>query len=327
MRALSRTFVALAILALGSVGAPATVHAEDAAAEALFDEARTLIAAGRWADACPKLAASLKLDPTANGTRLNLARCQAKIGQVASAWSTARDSLAVARRAGDTKRAAAAEEIIVEVEPRCPKLIVRVPATARAPGLVVARDGSTIEAAAFDVPLPVDPGEHTIRASAPGKTAWSRTIHLDLARVQTLDVPPLTPLPAASGRAAADEGSSAARAPDRPVAAGATSPSDGARVTSFALLGTGIAAVAVGTVFGALASGSWIDAESRCNADYVCDPAGHDAAERASTQATVATVGLIAGGALIVGGILVRVFGTSSRATASRSGPWFGGAF
>jgi hypothetical protein len=71
----------------------------EAAATALFDDGRKLMAEHKYADACPKLAESQRLAPS-GGTLLNLADCYEHTGQTASAWVSWKDVAARASAAG-----------------------------------------------------------------------------------------------------------------------------------------------------------------------------------------------------------------------------------
>src|SRR4051794_25809493 len=71
--------------ALCLVGTTASAQSESAAARALFAEARKLMAAERYDEACPKFEESLRLDQGI-GTQFNLAHCWEKQGRTASAW-------------------------------------------------------------------------------------------------------------------------------------------------------------------------------------------------------------------------------------------------
>ena len=90
--------VVAGVVALGEGRAAAQAASEQAAAEALFNQARDLMNAKQYGDACPKFAESQRLDP-APGTLLNLATCYERNGQIASAWVTYKEAATAARKA------------------------------------------------------------------------------------------------------------------------------------------------------------------------------------------------------------------------------------
>ena len=168
-------------MCVGLLGLPGSAWAQagnQATAEALFSEGRSLAAKGRFAEACPKFEASQQLDPGL-GTLLNLADCYEKVGKTASAWAEYRDALPLARAAGSKVRLDLATSRAAALESRLSKLTIRVSsATSAVPGLEIRRDGAVMLQAELDSALPVDPGSHTLEASAPGKQRWSTTVQI-----------------------------------------------------------------------------------------------------------------------------------------------------
>jgi hypothetical protein len=316
-----RALPLLALLAIAAATRPA--HARDpdaAAAEAMFDEARRLLAAGDVKAACPKFAESYRLDP-ALGSLLNLAACHEKEGRVATAWSEYRDAEAQAQKAHDDKRVAYAKKQAAALEPRLPRLAIAV--TETPPGFAVTRNGAPVGDASYGMSLPIDPGPQELAATAPGRERWTKQITLAEGAKLRLVVPDLAaakaqPVAAKPPSSAGDQPASAPLPPPPPDAS-ATPPTSGQRVAGLAVGGVGLAGLAAGAVFAGLTAGQKAAADERCP-DKLCDPLGLDDIATAKTFAWVSDISFGVGGALVVvGGILALTARPTAPTTAASS--------
>lgn len=302
-RAISLLAAAALALICGAAGAQAPSE-KAAAAEALFQEARSLSAKKDYAAACPKFKASFELDP-GYGVLFNLAECYANQGKTASAWVAYTDAANMAKTAGQKDRVEKAEKRAAEIAPKLEKLVVQVsdpPA-----GMTVRRDGVALDAATWGAALPVDPGKHTVIAEAPDKKPWSGEVETKgPGSTVTVSVPVLEAAPAPSGTGAGPVASGAATGGTAPVVV------DEGRATrrtiGLVVGGAGVAAVVVGAVMGGLASSKWNDAkDNHCRTDTFCDDAGVALVGDAKTFATVSTAMFIGGGVLAAGGATLFV--------------------
>ena len=117
---------AACLTALASLVASPLAHADDsAAAQSLFDQAKKEMAAHDYADACPKLEESLRLQEGI-GTLLNLASCYEHAGKFASAWSKYLEVATKARAAGQAARARIGRERADALAPKLSNLVVDV---------------------------------------------------------------------------------------------------------------------------------------------------------------------------------------------------------
>ena len=146
---------------------------ERALAETLFRDAKVLVDASKYDEACPKLEESQRLDPKP-GTMLNLAVCREKQGKLAAAWSDYLEAASLAGRNGQKDRETFARDRAAALEKEVPKLRIVVPEPVA--GIVIKLDGSILNPAAWGAATPVDAGEHLIEAAAEGYTAYSEKI-------------------------------------------------------------------------------------------------------------------------------------------------------
>ena len=298
-----RRAAAVSLLVL-SFGAARPVFAQDnsATVEALFSEGRRLASEGKLAEACPKFLASYNLERRV-GTLMNLADCYEKSGQPASAWARFVEVRTAADRAGQPERADYARQHAEALLPKLPKLTITV--AHPVPGLQVIRDGAAVDAAVLEVAVPVDPGDHVVEASAPGKVHWSGTAHVGgEAAAASVEIPELADV-APAAPAIAVPGPPPVGAPP-----GADAPRglSGRAIGGIALAGAGVVAIGVGSVFGVMAIGKKNDSASSCEVGGVanqCYPDGASARHDAVVDANIASVLVGAGAAMAVGGAVL----------------------
>jgi hypothetical protein len=281
--------LALATMLAGTARAAEPSPADKTLAQSLFDEARHLMDQGRYADACPRLADSERLDP-GGGTVLNLALCYDKLGKLALAYSTYGDAISLAITEQRHERETFARERVAALAPRLPHLTLVVTGTDAA---TVTLDGSNVPRSAWGLSTAVDPGEHTVEATAPGFTPSKTT--LTLAEGETRSVPvTLAPVPAAP----APPPTAYSRAVYVPLP---PPPPATRRSTAFYVLG-GLAGASLvaSAVTGGLAWSAHESVASKCNTaiDFCTDPSGVSDASRARTFAWIST-GTLVGGAVL----------------------------
>jgi hypothetical protein len=185
----------LAFLALPGRAVAEPSSDDKALATALFREARTLMGEGHVPDACLKFEESQRLDPS-GGTILNLALCHEKEGKLARAWSEFSEASAFARRDYRADREAEAQEHATKLEPRLSRLTVIVPEGVRVAGLRVESDGRELAPASWALAIPVDGGPHVVRATAPARLAWEKTLEIAAeAGTATIELPALALAP------------------------------------------------------------------------------------------------------------------------------------
>lgn len=313
--------VAAAWMAVAS-SASAQTGEQGAAADALYQDGKALLDRGEYAEACPKLAESHRLD-AATGTVLALALCWERAGKIASAWSAYTEAATRARAGRDAARADVASRRAADLEPRLPRLRMLLGGgVSDRPGLEVLLDGVAMSAG-IGVASPIDPGAHVIEVRAPGKRTERREITAAEGRTTEVVVDAL-------------EDAARQEAPvAQPPAPAEPSPSGGGlRTAGFVLGGVGVAALAGGAVVGLVALGeaSTLKDELGYDADASTCPTATlqectDAYGSATTLGTTSTVLFIAGGVLLGTGLgMIVVAGPTDRYAALELRPTIGGA-
>jgi hypothetical protein len=312
---------ALALASLIVIAAEGRALAGDpVAAQALFDDGKALMAAGRAAEACGKFAESDRLDHGI-GTLFHLAECYARTGKSALAWTTYLAVASEARTHGQLARATAARDRAAALEKRLPRMTIDPGGERNTAGLEITRDGVPVAPAEWGVAVPVDPGEHEIEARANGKGAWRTKVGSVPGATMAVVVPVLldapsepaapasAPVPLPAPLPSSREVTTTAAEVPRDASRGT-----GQRVTGIAIGIVGLAGLGIGGYYGLTSLRDHDDAQTHCGAAG-CDATGVSLRNDARRTGDVATVALAVGGGLLAVGAIVLA--TAPRSHAS----------
>lgn len=337
--------LAVALAAATAALAPGSVCAQSADAQKLFLDGKQLWDKGKHAQACEKFEASERIDP-APGTEVNVARCREEDHRYASAWVLYRTAADTFKHRGAKARASLARKQADTIESKLVYLTIAVPRNSRVDGLVIKRNGTTVDPGLWNQRAPVDPDEYTITAEASGYEPWSKSVEVNT-RSETVVVPPLekrrTP-PAESRRevrsaavgpdepgaaeprrevrtaAAGSDESSGARDPGAGGAEAGAAPSrgTGTRKLPLVLAAVGVAAAGAGVGLGLHANTLERRTDGLCDAT-TCKTQQAASDNRSARQyALAADIGFAAGGVAVVSAVALWLLGApSSRDTVA----------
>jgi hypothetical protein len=248
---------------------------------------------------------------------LYLADCYEKVGRIASAWAEFREAEDLCHKENDLDRAAVAKRHADALEPRLARLTIKIAPENDVPGLLIKRDEKELGPAERNVPIPVDPGKHSITVTAPHKKGWERAITIvDAPANSDMIVPPLENAPEPPPPVK----------PESPVVV-VEEPNKGGtqRVIGLVVGGAGVAGIAVGSVLGIAAKSKYDESSTHCQNNF-CDPTGTQQRHDAFGTATASTVLWIAGGALIAGGAVIYFTAPKTKVVTATIAPAPNGA-
>jgi hypothetical protein len=269
---------------------PAAAQGQTSAkrAEELFNKALELSDAKKYAEACPLLAASQRLDPTP-GTLFALADCEVETKKYASAVTHFKeylrefDGMKPDLRKRHDQRANAAKAQIKRLEPQLSTLKLTF-AGGIPSGTTVQKDGEEFSANSVDTPMPVDPGEHSFVINLADQQAVEQKVDVSAGGTATLLV--IVPRVEQGGPVVIT-----------PISKGPSK----RQMVAVGILGAGAAGLAFGGAMGGLAVVQKGVVDEQCRG-LDCGPTGIDAVDKGRLFGDLSTIGLAAGGALAVTG-------------------------
>jgi hypothetical protein len=289
-RATASLFVGVALFVSVSSGHAAEPRTDPGAAEALFRDARALLAAGKVELACARFEESYRLDP-APGTLLNVADCSRRAGKTATSWGQFLEAARVFRRRNEERRAQFADQEAKKLEPNLAHLIVE--ADAPPADLVVARGGAEIGASALGTKLPIDPGDVLVEARAERRKPYAIRVNVAPKKTVSVRIPRLEAAP------------EPATPPPNTLASDGVNVGDGQRLVGYVVGGAGLASLLAGGAFAGLTAERAGALEQLCPGQRCTTDEGRSALDAANLYANVANATLIGGGVLLTTGLVV----------------------
>jgi hypothetical protein len=267
-------------------------------AQALFDEARTLMKAHDYARACPLFERSEALDP-GGGTILNLAICHERAGKLAAAWNEMQLALLRAEQDQRADRIGTAKKHLAAMDAQLSRLVIQVSTPREHADMSILLDDVRVERKDWGTRLPIDPGPHQLRLSLPngarkqisfviGKAAEQRSIDV------SLELGSASKLPLKTAKRL--EAPTVTR-PTLPTTARIEPPANSARPRwlGYSVMGGGVVAAGAGAYFALLARSLKQQSNASFDGEFCSNSACVSSWQRAQRSALAADAFLLVG--------------------------------
>ncbi|HEY2409471.1 MAG TPA: hypothetical protein VGI10_25870 [Polyangiaceae bacterium] len=162
------------LVLLASVSARAQDKKELSKARAMFQQAIELEQAGNYPAALDQFreVGQVRMTPQ---VRFHIAGCEDKLGKLVAALGGYELALADADSVGDEFKGEV-DQAVTRLRGRIPKLVIQRGKGAEAADIQL--DGVSLGASSVGVPVPIDPGPHTISARAPSSAPFNQTVSI-----------------------------------------------------------------------------------------------------------------------------------------------------
>jgi hypothetical protein len=314
LRVAAASNAALAI-SLAAINGSAQTEGK-ALAEALFRDGRALLEQGRTDEACKKFASSYRIEHKL-GTLLNLATCHEAQGKIATAWAEFTEAAVQAERTNQPERQAFAREHADALYKRLSRVSIVLEGE---PEATVKVDNVQIDRAALGSPFPIDPGEHVLTVTAPGKARWAKKFVVPPGPASTS-----VSVPVLEAESAQREPRSTTPAPlVRSADTGARPDRSTERMFAFVMFGVGAVGVGVGSFYGLRALSTRNEAEDGCDGEgrFCSNPEAVSDFDRARMYGNLSTIGFGVGIVAIAAGTYLFVSSAPDRAAKSVRPRW-----
>jgi hypothetical protein len=328
-----RISLALGLLLAGAALAPpvrAQSASEIAAAKQWFGEGLALEEQGKFAEALERFQRAMEVKKTPQ-IQFHVGLCQLNTGALVEAVVSLEHASEQAKAEGNDQVDGAANAELDALRPRVPSLALSLTGASKPTRATL--DGVPLSPAAFEAPIPVNPGHHEIVASFESgevrrafQVAERARATVEIEAPSSAAAPPTATAPTPSPPAPPEAPPSAPSAP----AAGS-----GPGVVPWVLIGAGVVATAGGFYFWKVRSDKKDELDGICPSRTTC-PADRESdvndLESQGRNANLFALGLwgVGAAALATGGVLLLGGGDKEKAAtrvAPALGPKMAGAF
>ena len=264
-----------------------------------FGQALALQTGGDWAGALALLKEVAAVRPTPQ-VRFNIALCEERLGRLVAA-------LGDYELAASDAQAEKAYQVQQEVDSRLESLKARVPRVVVGRGegadsATISLDGVSLGDSVLNKPLPVDPGPHTVEASAPGFQPFRQSFRVAETETATIQVK-LSPLPVVVSP---------------PVLVPARAAAQSTRTLGFVVGGVGIASLLTSGAMFYLRQNAISDLDQQCGAGRsACPPSSKNTVANGKLYTTIGDLTLVAGAVGLAAGAALVIVGSRSSEHAS----------